>query len=231
MAVALDLHVLADGDRAGAAHAAEVVPAEVDEHHVLGALLRVALELLGEELVLAGVGAARTRAGDGVRREPIALGLEQELRRGADDLERRRPHEEQVRARVDAPERAVQPDAVERLARGRVERQPERLASREHDLDRLARGDGVLGDLDGVDVLLAAEARLDRRGQRRRRHRGRVARRARPGWGGRSARAPRRSPARRSGSGPPGRAPRCGARRPRTGCGSGGRRRGRGRSR
>ena len=67
----------------------EVVAPEVDEHHVLGALLRVALELLGEQGVLAGVGAARPRAGDRVGRQPVALDLEEQLRRGADDLEGR----------------------------------------------------------------------------------------------------------------------------------------------
>ena len=43
-----------------------------------------------------------------------------------------------------------------------VGRQAERLAPGEHDLDRLAGRDGVLGDLDRVDVLVAAEARVDR---------------------------------------------------------------------
>ena len=99
-------------------------------------------------------------------RELVALGLEEQLRRGADDLERGRAHEEQVRARVHAPERAVEADAVERRAGRRIERQVERLPSREHDLDGLAGGDRVLGDLDGVDVLLAAEARVDRPGER-----------------------------------------------------------------
>ena len=40
----------------------EVVAPEVDEHHVLGPLLGVALELLGEQGVLAGIDAARPRA-------------------------------------------------------------------------------------------------------------------------------------------------------------------------
>ena len=83
----------------GRATRPEVVAPEVDEHHVLGALLRVALELLGEQRVLARVGAARPRAGDRVGRQPVALDLEEQLRRRADDLEGRRPDEEQVRAR------------------------------------------------------------------------------------------------------------------------------------
>ena len=101
----------------GRATRPEVVAPEVDEHHVLGALLRVALELLGEELVLRGRGATRARAGDRVGRQLVALDLEQQLRAGADDLERGHADEEQVRARVDAAQAAVQPDAVERPCR------------------------------------------------------------------------------------------------------------------
>ena len=162
MAVALDLHVLADRDGARPGDAAQVVAPEVDEHDVLGPLLRVALELLRQERVLARVRAARASAGDRVGRQPVALDLEEELRRGADDLEGRRPDEEQVRARVDPAEGAVQPDPVERRAGRRVRRQLERLAPGEDDLDRLAGRDRVLGDLHGVDVLVATEAGLDR---------------------------------------------------------------------
>ena len=236
VAVALDLHVLADGDRARPGDAPQVVAAEVDQHHVLGALLRVALELLGEQGVLAGVGAARPRAGDRVGGQPIALDLEEQLRRGAHDLVARRAHEEEVRAGVDPPKRPVEPDAVERGAGRRIRRELERLAAGQHDLDRLAGRDRVLGHLDRVDVLVAAEAGLDRTADRPRRGRA-VARgagpcrSARPRWDATSARAPRRSPPRRSGSDPRGPASRCGARRSPTGCGSGGRRPGRGRSR
>ena len=162
VAVALDLHVLGDPDRPGPADPAEVVAAEVDEHHVLGLLLRVALELLGEELVLVRGRAARPRPGDRVGRQPVALDLEEQLGARPDDLERGRPDEEQVRARVHPSKRAVQADAVDRPAVG-PDRQLERLAPGEHDLDRLAGGDRVLGDLDRPDVGVAAEARLDPR--------------------------------------------------------------------
>ena len=165
--------------------------------------------------------AARPGPGDRVGREAVALDLEEELRARPDDLEGRGPDEEQVRAGVDPAERAVEADPVEWCGRCRSGRQVERLAPGEDDLDRLAGGDRVLGDLDRVDVVVAPEARLDpglgdRGGPRspgaadRRPRRGRRSRRR---WGGRSARGPRRSPARRSGSGPRGRAPRCGARR------------------
>ena len=98
MAVPLDLHVLARVHGAGPGHAPEVVAAEVHEHHVLGTLLGVAAELVGEAVVVGRGGAARPRAGDRVGGQAVADDLEQELRARAHDLERRRPGEEQVRA-------------------------------------------------------------------------------------------------------------------------------------
>ena len=121
VAVALDLHVLADGHGPRPRDPPEVVAAEVDEHHVLGTLLGVALELLGEQGVLAIVRAARTGPGDGVGGELVALDLEEQLRRCADDLEAGGPDEEQVRARVDPPQGAVEADPVERGPRRGVD--------------------------------------------------------------------------------------------------------------
>ena len=77
VAVALDFHVLADADRAGTRDPAQVVAPEIDQHHVLGALLRIALELLGEQRVLPGIDAAWPGSSDGVGRQPVALGLEE----------------------------------------------------------------------------------------------------------------------------------------------------------
>ena len=122
----------------------------------------IALELFGEERVLARIGAARAGPGDRMRREPVALHLEQELRGRPDHLEGRGPDEEQVRTRIHAPQRPVDIDPVDGPSGRGVRGQVERLATSEHDLDRLARGDGVLGDLDRLDVGVATEARLDR---------------------------------------------------------------------
>ena len=61
-----------DGDRAVLADPAEVVAPEVDEHHVLGALLGVGEELVGDPEVLGGRGAARARAGDRPRGDVAA---------------------------------------------------------------------------------------------------------------------------------------------------------------
>ena len=49
--IALERHELRHADAAVLADAADVVAPEIDEHDVLGALLLVALELLGEPLV------------------------------------------------------------------------------------------------------------------------------------------------------------------------------------
>ena len=140
---------------------AEVVPPEVDEHHVLGALLRVALELVGEERVLLRVGAARAGAGDGVRGQLVADDLEQQLRAGADDLERRDADEEQVRAGVHAAERPVQADAIDRSAVGPVGagRSYCRRASTTWIASPAAIASFALTHR--VDVAVAAEARVD----------------------------------------------------------------------
>ena len=240
MAVALDLHVLADRDRPRPRDPAQVVAAEIDQHHVLRALLRIALELLGQERVLLRVGAARARAGDRVGREPVALDLEEQFRRGADDLEGRRPDEEQVGARVDPAEGPIQADAVEgsRRSPGRPGARttgggrgrpgsPRRRRSRpwrprRHGCTRRARGwcrsrapspARPLGGIRRRPTVATAVPPSRRR------------------WVATSVRAPRRSPPRRSGSDPRGPARPCAARRSPTGCGSGDRRRARGRSR
>ena len=51
--IALDHHLLGHAHAAGLRDAADVVAAEVDQHHVLGALLRVGQQLGGERRVFA----------------------------------------------------------------------------------------------------------------------------------------------------------------------------------
>ena len=116
--------------RAGPADAREVVAAEIDEHHVLGAVL-----LRGEQ-PLGVAGAGRGRAGDRVQAGAAALDLDQRLGRRADQGEVAELEQEQVRRRVDAPQRAVE---VERARRRRP------LGPlREHDLEGVARADVLL---------------------------------------------------------------------------------------
>jgi hypothetical protein len=58
MAVALDLAIRVDVDRARARDAAQVVAREIDEHHVLGVFLGVREQLVLErDVVLAGLAA------------------------------------------------------------------------------------------------------------------------------------------------------------------------------
>ena len=66
VAVAADLHELHDLDGARLADPAQVVAAEIDQHHVLGALLGVGQQLSLQDRVLGRSGAARLRAGDGM---------------------------------------------------------------------------------------------------------------------------------------------------------------------
>ena len=70
VAVVLDDHELVDLDGAVLADPAEVVAAEVDEHHVLGALLLVGEQLVGHPAVLLGASrrAAACRRSAGSRR-------------------------------------------------------------------------------------------------------------------------------------------------------------------
>ena len=72
VAVGLDRHERVDVHRPVLAHPPEVVASEVDEHDVLGALLLVGQQTLGDHRVLGGVGAARARPGDGPRRDVVA---------------------------------------------------------------------------------------------------------------------------------------------------------------
>ena len=70
VAVGLDGHQLVDRDRPVLGDPAEVVAAEVDEHDVLGPLLRVGEQLLGVGAILLLVLPARVGAGDRTGLDP-----------------------------------------------------------------------------------------------------------------------------------------------------------------
>ena len=53
--VALDHHALGDLHAAGGGDAADVVAPEIDQHHVLGALLRIGEQFLGDAASASGV--------------------------------------------------------------------------------------------------------------------------------------------------------------------------------
>ena len=71
--IALERHVGRHSHAAVFGHASNVIAPEVDEHHVLSALLLVALQLLGQAQVLFFVASAGSRPGDGVRHHVTSL--------------------------------------------------------------------------------------------------------------------------------------------------------------
>ena len=79
-----------DPDRAGLAHAAEVVAQHVDDHHVLGTVLGAGQQLAGERAVLGAVATARARALDRVRGDQ-AVRVDREERLGRGGQEGARP--------------------------------------------------------------------------------------------------------------------------------------------
>ena len=124
--------------------AADVVAGQVDEHHVLGDLLRVLDELGGEPAVVLVGRAPTTGAGDRSGDHTTVEQLHHRLGRRADDGQLVAAHEVHVRARVDLAQHSVD---VERIG---VELELEAL--REHDLEDVAGEDVLLRDLDGAAV-------------------------------------------------------------------------------
>ncbi len=165
--VALEGHERRHADGAVVADAADVVAPKIDQHHVLGPLLFVALELFGKLLVLGLRLAARTRAGNRMRHRLASFDAHQHFRRRADDGTGAHPDEEHVRRRIHVAERAVD--------RERIDADLGLEPLRQHDLV----------DVAGRDVFLAfAYNRLVRvlrevRRQMRFRHLGRMLQRQR----------------------------------------------------
>ena len=98
----LGLEEAGDLDRPGPAHARQVVAPEIDEHHVLGAILVRGEQPLG--VTLAGL----RRAGDRVQRGTRPLALHQGLGRRADQGDSVELEQEQVGRGVDAAQRPVE---------------------------------------------------------------------------------------------------------------------------
>ena len=111
MAEVLDLAQLCHADCPRLADAADVVAREIDEHRVLGAFLRVALEVLGESRILSIIAAAAARAGNRVRVDRIACDLDEHLRRSADELDGAEVEVEHVGRRIDLAQAAVEMEA------------------------------------------------------------------------------------------------------------------------
>src|SRR5947207_2668149 len=87
----LHVGVALDGEQVRDAHAAEprhpphVVPPQIHEHHVLGALLLVGAQLVGERVVLLAGAAARAGAGDGPDGDLAPLHPDQHFRRRSEE--------------------------------------------------------------------------------------------------------------------------------------------------
>ena len=94
------------------ADAAEVVAPEIDQHDVLGALLLVALQLLGQAQILLLVPPARPRAGDRMRLDAPPFDAHEHLRRRADDGETAHADEIHVGRRVHVPQRAIDRERI-----------------------------------------------------------------------------------------------------------------------
>ena len=132
----LEAHELRDAHRAVGADAADVVSAQIDEHHVLGALLLVAFELLGQAKILFRAAPARAGPRDRMRLDMRPLDADQHFRRRPDEGDATHSDEIHVRRRVDVPERAVNGE--------RIGGDLGFEALREHHLIDLAGGDVLL---------------------------------------------------------------------------------------
>ena len=143
--VPLQHHELLDLLGAELDDAADVVAREVDEHHVLGALLRVLGEL-GRHPAVVGLGAAAAAgAGDRAADHAAVEELHHRLGRRADQRRLGMPHEVHVRRRVHLAQHAVDVE--------RVDGADEVEALREHHLEDVAREDVLARGFDRVGVV------------------------------------------------------------------------------
>ena len=131
----LEREQLPRGHRAVARHAAEVVAREVDDHHVLGHVLRAGAQRERQAAVLGRIRVARARALDRTRLDAVATAAQEALRRRRDHVRPAEPHERRERRRARRAQAAVE---RERIAVP-VRRQP----LGEVDLEHVARADVV----------------------------------------------------------------------------------------
>ena len=108
VAVPLDRELLGDLDGAELGDPAHIVAAEIEQHQVLGPLLRIGQQLPLQRLVLLGRRAPAAGAGERADGHHAVAQTHQDLRAGADDGEAAEIEEEQEGRRVDPPQRAVQ---------------------------------------------------------------------------------------------------------------------------
>ncbi len=157
LAVALDEERIGDLDRADLGDTADIVAPEIEQHQVLGALLRVCQQLFGESIVLGLGRAAPPRAGDRPDRDSVVAQAHQDFGARADDLEVAEIEIAQERRRIDPPQRPVK--------RERRQRERRLEALRQHDLEDVAGADVLLRLVDHLQILGLARVRGGRRGR------------------------------------------------------------------
>ena len=161
--VAFDHHIVGDLHAAGIGHAANVVAAQVHQHHVFGDFFRVGQQVFGQCLVFFARFAARAGAGDGAHGDGVVLAANQDLRRRTHHVEVVEVVEEHVRRRVQAAQRTVQ--------RQRRVGKRHAHALGQHHLHDVAVQDVVLGvghvTLERLFAVLALRRGLRRRQRQR----------------------------------------------------------------
>ncbi len=130
MAIAFDHELLADLDRARFGHAADIVATQIDQHHVLGAFLRVGQQFGFQCLVQFGRGAARAGAGDRAHSDHAIAQARQNFWRRTNHLGTADIEKIHVRRRIQCTQRAIH------IHRARAERHAQAL--RWHYLEDIA---------------------------------------------------------------------------------------------
>ena len=95
--ISLERHIRRHLHRAVCRHAPEIVAPQIDEHHVFGAFLLVALQLLSQPGVVFLSRPSRPRAGDRVRFDSASLDANEHFGRRADDCAL--PHAKEIHVR------------------------------------------------------------------------------------------------------------------------------------
>ena len=156
--VPLERHQLLDLLGAELHDPPDVVAREIDEHHVLGALLRVLDQLGREPLVVFRCAAAAAGAGDRTADHTVVDHLHHRLRRRTDDRRLGVAQEVHVRRRVHEAQHAVHRERIDRL--------DEIEALREHDLEDVAFENVLLRGLDRFRPLRVVRDSCAPRGAR-----------------------------------------------------------------
>ncbi len=149
MRVTLDDHLVGELHAAHFSDAAHVVATQIDEHEMLGKLLRIGEQVLLQGLVFRFVGPALARAGDGAHGDRAVFQAHQDLRRGADHVEALQVQVIHVGRWIHTAQCAVE------IQRPGLERNGQAL--RQHHLHDVAVGDVLAGAADRVLEALLGE--------------------------------------------------------------------------